>query len=61
MQVEVRRGAPGAAGPTGTVLALPSDAPSRHRRGPVPDLAYVLVSVAFFAVAWVYALACERL
>jgi hypothetical protein len=27
----------------------------------VPDLAYILASVAFFAVAYAYAVACERL
>jgi hypothetical protein len=29
--------------------------------GTVPDLAYVLVTVAFFGLAYAYALACERL
>jgi len=27
----------------------------------MPDLAYVVVTLVFFAVAWGYALACERL
>jgi hypothetical protein len=29
--------------------------------GSMPDLAYVLATLVFFAVAWGYALVCDRL
>ena len=36
---------------------------SRHHRGdaPVIDLVYVLATLAFFALAWAYARACDRI
>jgi hypothetical protein len=31
-----------------------------HSEVGMPDLAYVVVTLVFFAVAWGYALACDR-
>jgi hypothetical protein len=44
----------------GTLLAPPNRVSSRAG-GSMPDLAYVLATVAFFALAYAYAVACERL
>jgi len=52
-------GATGVAPPDGSCAHAPHRAAARE--DPMIDLAYVLATLAFFALAWAYARACDRI